>query len=104
MNFDTRTVGVNKYYLLIASNSPVSPHLQQNGFSNSSSTVVAANSSGTVSGTQPTPTMGQVFTGAGGTWTGSNTLTYTQSMQPPDNRNHHSAYCKLFVQLAKALV
>ncbi|XP_018565764.1 mothers against decapentaplegic homolog 4 isoform X2 [Anoplophora glabripennis] len=76
----------------IASNSPVSPHLQQNGFSNSSNTAVAASTSGTVSGTQPTPTMGQAFTGAGGTWTGSNTLTYTQSMQPPDNRNHHTAY------------
>ncbi|KAJ8930027.1 hypothetical protein NQ314_017192 [Rhamnusium bicolor] len=74
-----------------ASNSPVSPHLQQNGFSNSTSTGVAANTSGSVSGTQPTPTMGQAFTGAGGTWTGSNTLTYTQSMQPPD-RNHHTAY------------
>lgn len=74
----------------------MSPHLQQNGFSNSSNTAVAASTSGTVSGTQPTPTMGQAFTGAGGTWTGSNTLTYTQSMQPPDNRNHHTAYCKSF--------
>lgn len=38
--------------------------------------------------------MATPYTGAGGTWTGSNTLTYTQSMQPPDNRNHHtSAYC-----------
>ncbi|KAJ8923613.1 hypothetical protein NQ315_010192 [Exocentrus adspersus] len=76
----------------IASNSPVSPHLQQNGFSNSPTATVTANTSGSVSGTQPTPTMGQAFTGAGGTWTGSNTLTYTQSMQPPENRNHHTAY------------
>ncbi|CAH1153252.1 unnamed protein product [Phaedon cochleariae] len=66
----------------LAVNSPVSPHLQQNG------------NNGTVSGAQgtPAPTMGEAFTGAGGTWTGSNTLTYTQSMQPPDNRNHHSPY------------
>ncbi|CAG9864813.1 unnamed protein product [Phyllotreta striolata] len=76
----------------LAANSPVSPPLQQNGFSNSSSTAVASNNNGTVSGTQPTNTIGQAFTGAGGTWTGSNTLTYTQSMQPPDNRNHHTTY------------
>lgn len=31
---------------------------------------------------------------AQGTWKGSNTLTYTQSMQPPDPRSQHSAYCK----------
>ncbi|CAH1103497.1 unnamed protein product [Psylliodes chrysocephalus] len=76
----------------LAANSPVSPPLQQNGFSSSTSTAVASNNNGTVSGTQPTNTIGQAFTGAGGTWTGSNTLTYTQSMQPPDNRNHHTTY------------
>ena len=28
-------------------------------------------------------------------WTGANTLTYTQSMQPPDHRHLHAAnYCK----------
>nr|CAH7740205.1 unnamed protein product [Callosobruchus chinensis] len=72
----------------ITNSSPVSPHLQQNGFSSTPSTGVAP----TNNGTQPTPTMGQAFTGAGGTWTGSNTLTYTQSMQPPDSRNHHATY------------
>lgn len=32
--------------------------------------------------------------GVHGTWTGANTLTYTQSMQPPDTRNQHNPYCK----------
>lgn len=28
-------------------------------------------------------------------WTGANTLTYTQSMQPPDHRHlHPTSYCK----------
>lgn len=48
---------------------------------------------------QKLPTTSHNFpgTGAQGTWKGSNTLTYTQSMQPPDNRSHHTAYCKLIV-------
>ncbi|CAH1955638.1 unnamed protein product [Acanthoscelides obtectus] len=73
----------------IPSSSPVSPHLQQNGFSSTTTTNVAPTNNGTP---QPTPTIGQTFTGPGGTWTGSNTLTYTQSMQPPDSRNHHTTY------------
>jgi mothers against decapentaplegic homolog 4 len=32
--------------------------------------------------------------GVQGTWKGSNTLTYTQSMQPPDPRSQHNNYCK----------
>lgn len=32
--------------------------------------------------------------GSAGTWTGPNTLTYTQSMQPPDPRSLPTAYCK----------
>lgn len=33
-------------------------------------------------------------------WTGANTLTYTQSMQPPDHRHLHAAsYCKLLLLL-----
>ncbi|XP_022914876.1 mothers against decapentaplegic homolog 4 isoform X2 [Onthophagus taurus] len=69
--------------------SPVSPNLQQNGF-NSTTGGPVVTTSNVVPGqvTQPASTMGQNnFTGTGGTWTGSNTLTYTQSMQPPDNRN-----------------
>lgn len=73
----------------VGNNSPVSPHIQQNGFGTSpqpnSNTQVTPPS-------QPVSSIGQQFTGA--TWTGSNTLTYTQSMQPPDNRSHHTAYCK----------
>lgn len=82
--------------LLGGNTSPVSPHIQQNGFNNSASANVAPNNGNQVTGTQLAATMGQTFTGAGGTWTGSNTLTYTQSMQPPDNRNHHATYCKAF--------
>ncbi|PSN44989.1 Mothers against decapentaplegic 4 [Blattella germanica] len=63
---------------------PVSPHLQQNGFTNTA---------GTLSGTSPNQqSQPQPFTGAQGTWTGNNTLTYTQSMQPPDPRSHHPGY------------
>ncbi|PNF28264.1 Mothers against decapentaplegic-like protein 4 [Cryptotermes secundus] len=62
---------------------PVSPHLQQNGFTNS----------GTLSSTSPNQQQQQQpFSGAQGTWTGNNTLTYTQSMQPPDPRSHHPGY------------
>ncbi|XP_021934257.1 mothers against decapentaplegic homolog 4 isoform X1 [Zootermopsis nevadensis] len=62
---------------------PLSPHLQQNGFTNS----------GTLSNTSPNQQQQQQpFTGAQGTWTGNNTLTYTQSMQPPDPRSHHPGY------------
>lgn len=50
---------------------------------------------GTLSSTSPNQQQQQQpFTGAQGTWTGNNTLTYTQSMQPPDPRSHHPGYCK----------
>ncbi|XP_063929563.1 mothers against decapentaplegic homolog 4 isoform X2 [Zophobas morio] len=73
-------------------NPPVSPHLQQNGFNNNATTSTVVNNTNNQINTQPAATIGQSFTGAGGTWTGSNTLTYTQSMQPPDNRSHHTSY------------
>ncbi|CAG9759833.1 unnamed protein product [Ceutorhynchus assimilis] len=73
----------------IVSNSPVSPRLQQNGFNGSNNTTVNSASGNA----QPATTLPQSYiTGAGGTWTGSNTLTYTQSMQPPDNRHHSNTY------------
>ena len=34
-----------------------------------------------------------------GTWTGNSTLTYTQTMQPPDPRTHHPSYCTLSIVL-----
>lgn len=77
----------------LGSTSPVSPHLQQNGFANQQQPVANVSTGG---GQTATPASGQAFTGAGGTWTGANTLTYTQSMQPPENRNHHNNYCKFF--------
>lgn len=82
-------------FLLATANSPVSPHIQQNGFNNGTTNPAPVSASAQVSGTQPATTLPQNYTGAGGTWTGSNTLTYTQTMQPPDNRNHHGSYCKL---------
>lgn len=84
---------------------PHSPHLQQNGYvtgagapSNYSQQVGGAGNvgaNGPQSATQ-TNSGGQVVSGgtvgAGGTWTGSSTLTYTQSMQPPDPRTHSTGY------------
>lgn len=48
---------------------PLSPHLQQNGFNN-------------LNQVQP-PASQQFNSNSSGTWTGNNTLTYTQSMVPP---------------------
>lgn len=61
--------------------SPLSPHLQQG-------------QNGYVSTSNNPQIVPPQFTSPphGGTWTGSNTLTYTQSMQPPDPRNHHVPY------------
>ncbi|XP_046996889.1 mothers against decapentaplegic homolog 4 isoform X1 [Schistocerca americana] len=56
----------------------ISPSVQQNGFN-----------AAALRGTSPTQ---QPFTAAQGTWTGNNTLTYTQSMQPPDPRTHHPSF------------
>ena len=44
---------------------------------------------------QPQPNGGTAL----GTWKGSNTLSYTQSMQPPDARNQQNSYCKLLLCL-----
>lgn len=93
----SRVAQVNVLLRSGGNSSPVSPHLQQNGFNNTTGPVATTtNVAGQVASNQPAATMGQNFTGAGGTWTGSNTLTYTQSMQPPDNRNHHNSYCKFY--------
>lgn len=91
----------------------MSPHnLQQNGFQplNSQNTVgqqqsyappqgvpppmaVAMNNQPVVgSGSVSCPPSGAGVSGQG-TWTGNSTLTYTQTMQPPDPRNHHPSYC-----------
>lgn len=64
----------------------MSPHIQQNGY------VAVTNNQANLLQQQ---TYAQPPNGsAQGTWKGSNTLTYTQSMQPPDPRTQHSAYCK----------
>lgn len=69
---------------------PVTSHLHQNGFNNGGTNM---GSTGSANSNQQPLATGQTFTGAQGTWKGSNTLTYTQSMQPPDNRNHCASYC-----------
>lgn len=103
-------------------------HLHQNGFTGggvaqgppvpgntvtTTSTVVTpangnngptTNVAGTSPGQSVVPGNGRTYAqqqrqGAGqGTWTGPNTLIYTQSMQPPpsDVRNHHVGYCKCY--------
>lgn len=67
---------------------PLSPHLQQNGYGTS---VASATGNGQLQNysQQQAP-----HNGGQGTWTGPNTLTYTSTMQPPDSRNSHNAYCK----------
>ena len=100
---------------------PMSPHLQQNGFQPlpPQNTVsqqayqttpqnggpqqqpmsVAMNNQQPVIGSAPVPCPPN---GAGvsgqGTWTGNSTLTYTQTMQPPDPRNQHPSYCKFYLR------
>lgn len=79
---------------------PVTPHLHQNGFNNGGTNMNTAGpppaaAAAANSNQQPLTGAGQAYTGAQGTWKGSNTLTYTQSMQPPDNRNHCTPYCKI---------
>lgn len=67
-------------------------HIQQNGFANSTNNQIVPPSQA--------PAGQQHFVqqssgGSQGTWTGSNTLTYTQSMQLPDIRQQRgTAYCK----------
>ncbi|KAG8223964.1 hypothetical protein J437_LFUL005577, partial [Ladona fulva] len=64
---------------------PVSPHNHQNGF--------AGSGAGSVGQQGSSPPLG-FPSGAQGTWTGSNTLTYTRSMQPPDHTqgSSHTGY------------
>lgn len=70
--------------------SPVSPHLQQNGYVNVQQNNQQSNQ--VQNYTQPpVPPQGPPGGAVQGTWTGSNTLTYTQSMQPPP-RSHHTGY------------
>lgn len=80
--------------------SPLSPHLQQNGYPVSGN---GATGAGNVTGngqlqnyTQQRQQQQQQppNNGGQGTWTGQNTLSYTQSIQPPDLRASHNTYCK----------
>lgn len=70
--------------------SPISPHLQQNGYN-------GGTNSASITGNGQLPNFAQQGTprnGAQGTWSGQHTLTYTQTMLPPDPRNSHTNYCK----------
>lgn len=77
-------------------------HIQQNGFSSSTNSQVVPPSQVTASQLQQNYAQQNSVPGgngggsAHGTWSGSNTLTYTQSMQPPDVRQQRcTPYCKL---------
>lgn len=74
---------------------PLSPHLQQNGYGTTATSANATGNGQIQSYSQQQQQQQQPpHNGGQGTWTGSNTLTYTQSMQPPDSRTSHNAYCK----------
>ncbi|KAK9884237.1 hypothetical protein WA026_005187 [Henosepilachna vigintioctopunctata] len=71
---------------LPGSNSPIDPsRLQHDGNSNNSPIPVAL-SNVSDNQQQQNVAMTQSMTGAENNWTGTNTLIYTQSMQPPDKR------------------
>lgn len=79
-------------YSVNATEQAVHGHSHQNGFNAVTATVSSgaqSPSSNQHSATHYTGTPAQA------TWTGSNTLTYTQSMQPP----HHTTYCEHFFPL-----
>ncbi|XP_058446506.1 mothers against decapentaplegic homolog 4 isoform X1 [Malaya genurostris] len=76
----------------ISATSPVSPHLQQNGYvQNASNQQQQQQQSQQQHSSSGQGQYGQHQAGAA-TWSGSNTLTYTQSIQPPapDPRSHGS--------------
>lgn len=52
----------------------------------------AAAQSQTPVGQQAAAVTTQAYGGAQGSWRGNSTLTYTQNMQPPDLRHHHSSF------------
>lgn len=93
---------------------PMSPHIQQNGFQplppqntvgqqsyqtapqqstgpQQSMNVAMNSQQQPVIGSAPVPCPPNGASGQG-TWTGNSTLTYTQTMQPPDPRNQHQTY------------
>lgn len=74
--------------------SPISPHLQQNGYN-------GATNASSITGNGQLPNFaqqqqGQPHNGAQGTWTSqqTHTLNYMQTMVPPDLRNSQSSFCK----------
>lgn len=86
--------------------SPISPHLQQpNGYpatGNGSAATAVTGTPVTGNGQLQNYTTQQQqqqppSNSAQGTWTGQNTLSYTQSIQPPDPRSSHNSYCKSIV-------
>lgn len=75
----------------ISASSPV--QMPQNGYATSGS-----GNNTSVQSTQSFTQQQQCIGGAQAAWTarGSNTLTYTQSMQPPDARTINQPYCEFF--------
>lgn len=83
--------------------SPISPHLQsqQNGYpvTGNGANAATAGGGGAVSGNAQLQSYAQQqppapSNGSQGTWTGQNTLSYTQSIQPSDPRATHNSYCE----------
>lgn len=89
--------------------SPISPHLQphQNGFAvagngagGASVAGGAVNANGQLQSYSQQQQPPQPSNGSQGTWTGQNTLSYTQSIQPSDPRASHNSYCKSPLKIA----
>lgn len=74
--------------------SPISPHLQQNGYGNGAPNASTITGNGQLPYAQQQQPPAPSHNGAQGTWSGPNTLTYTQTMLPPDPRSSHNNYCK----------
>lgn len=69
--------------------SPISPHLQQNGYGNGATNTANITGNGQIPNF-PSQQGGPPHNGAQGTWSGQHTLTYA-----PDPRNSHTNYCEL---------
>uniref|UniRef100_A0AAG5CT31 Mothers against decapentaplegic homolog n=1 Tax=Anopheles atroparvus TaxID=41427 RepID=A0AAG5CT31_ANOAO len=94
MTNDPQTMGPGSMSGALSTTSPVSPHLQQNGYvpaSNGQQQSVPSGPGGPQSQNNPTGSQQyqqqqqQSQQGGSATWSGSNTLNYTQSIQPPSH-------------------
>lgn len=68
--------------------SPISPHMQQNGYGNGTTNTANITGNGQIPSFPPQQGAAP-HNGAQGTWSGQHTLTYA-----PDPRNSHTNYCE----------